>query len=891
MKSKILHAGLTALLAASVWGCVKNDAEETEGGRIGLESFTTAGYGMVTRDYDGIDENDPTMSVLPARLMAGQLMRATIDGTSAEYGFDGAKWVPVSDKLFFPGYNRSSLELRLSYPGEAVQDGSKTGLMIADVLQYENDSQMPARSIEGIELLHRDALVEVELVDGLTADEGTGVRIDDDKTAYNIPQSTVYQCIVEAGAESFTIGLTHDGRRLSLDVPKESSSTDGEFRGNCRYRIKVRISDTDHELRIAAMSVTRWNETGEASGGRMFNMPLEFAGKGGSKVQVNLASGMEHIVTLDQNGRGTFPGVGGDLMESIAVSIGEKILIGRRVGAEPLKLSFGADNSLQLTEEDGYITVNSFAELAMLDSDAETMRKNVRLTSDLDLMGIEWDPIGEFIFEGSPENVEFSGTFDGQGHGIYNLNITSRYKNSALFAVNKGTVQNVKVMSGTVSADGDRGFSYAAGIVAQNYGTIMQCENHAEIRGTNYVGGIVAQTSGNVVKCGNYGAVTASGGSVGGVAGNVFPSAGQVNLVLNVNYGEVKGAIATGGIAGLAINTIVAQCENHGTVTGEATTEGDASQIGGIAGILNSGQMEVCTNNGKISGTSSVGGVTGYNSGGMMNKCTNNGEVEGSGTCTGGITGQNAYPVYYCTNTGKVTGDALVGGITGQLQAPIENCYSTGEVYGNEGVGGIAGSGRGAWVKFSFNYGKVAGIGNEPLAVGGVVGSSADATVMGCANRGDVSSTGNYVGGVTGLCTVTMHGCYNQGSVTSTGTNVGGIAGSSMKNGGKRGLIRSCYNTGEVTGTDAGSLAGNTDEGTALLECYYKDGTPIGTNNISVAADLSYTQFGVGGWPEDDNTKGWGVGAAENPEAGYWWSSLGDPAVPVYPVLRDEPAL
>lgn len=889
MKNKILSLGFAALLGTVLSGCVKDDTGDQFQVPVALESFTTVESDMLTRDFDGIDENDPTMSILPARLMAGQIMTVTIDGSSAEYNFDGAKWVPQSKQLFFPGYGRSSIELRLSYPGEAVQDGSKTALMIADALGYRNESQIPARQLEDIVLQHLDALLEVELVDGLTADEGTSVAIDEGITAYNVPRTAIYQAVIEPGIESLTISLTNNGRRLSLDIPKAHSTTDGEFKENYRYRIKVNIDDTDHQLQLAAMSVTRWKETAEGSGGKLYQMPLRFPGKANTKVQINLQSGMTRIVALDQNGEGSFAGVGGDLIESVAVAIGEVIPVGRFVGAEPLTLAFGPDNSVQLREEEGCIMINSFVELAMLSSDVEAMNKCVKLAADIDLMNIEWDPIGNYVFEGSPDNIEFAGMFDGQGHNLYNLQVTARQRYSALFEANRGTIQNVNLMSGTVTADGANGFSYAAGICSQNNGMIMACTNHATIRGANYIGGVVAQTSGNVIKCENYGKIISSGGSVGGVIGNGFDPSNKLNIVLNINHGEVKGAVATGGIVGMTIGCIVAQCENYGSVSGEATTEADGSEIGGIAGRLNSGEVQSCTNEGKISGTSNVGGIAGYNAYSVINHATNNGEIESPGTYVGGIVGHNSYPVYYSINTGNVTGNSQVGGITGAFEAPVENCYSTGDVSGNEAVGGVAGNGLGAWLKSSFNYGRVTGSGDRPLAIGGVIGMSNVATVMGCANKGEVASTGNFVGGVIGSCTVAITGCYNQGNVSSEGTYIGGVAGSIWLSGNGKGSMRACYSTGEVSGVDPGSLAGNAEEGSALLECYYKDGTPIGVNNTSSATDLSYAQFGVDGWPANDPAKGWGVGTTENPEQGYWWSSLGDATIPEYPVLRDEP--
>ncbi len=75
--------------------------------------------------------------------------------------------------------------------------------------------------------------------------------------------------------------------------------------------------------------------------------------------------------------------------------------------------------------------------------------KTVTLTSDINLAGYRWYPMGRYL---NWDWTEFSGTFDGQGHAISNIYVRDASSNLGFFGrVKKGRVRNVNLVGGSVS--------------------------------------------------------------------------------------------------------------------------------------------------------------------------------------------------------------------------------------------------------------------------------------------------------------------------------------------------------------------------------------------------------------------------------------------------------
>lgn len=133
----------------------------------------------------------------------------------------------------------------------------------------------------------------------------------------------------------------------------------------------------------------------------------------------------------------------------------------------------------------------------------------ISLETDLDLSEIEnFEPIGVW-----DTGNYFYGTFDGNGHSIYNLTI-SREDNTALFPILGGTVCNLKIASGTIT--GSCCGSIASHATDSGAAKIINCINFADVYGDR-AGGIADNFNGEIIGCINYGTVTSPTDEVGGI--------------------------------------------------------------------------------------------------------------------------------------------------------------------------------------------------------------------------------------------------------------------------------------------------------------------------------------------------------------------------------------
>ena len=123
--------------------------------------------------------------------------------------------------------------------------------------------------------------------------------------------------------------------------------------------------------------------------------------------------------------------------------------------------------------------------------------KVVELASDLDMTGVQWEPIGHYLTTGAM----FQGTFDGKNHTISNLVTSTKYggnknEGTALFgAVNDGCViKNLKLTNVTSWSS----YGYAAALIGSVYGGNVTIENvsiaGAKIATARHVGGFIGIT-------------------------------------------------------------------------------------------------------------------------------------------------------------------------------------------------------------------------------------------------------------------------------------------------------------------------------------------------------------------------------------------------------------
>ena len=203
---------------------------------------------------------------------------------------------------------------------------------------------------------------------------------------------------------------------------------------------------------------------------------------------------------------------------------------------------------------------------------------NITLDKNIDLTGKDWTPIGT-SFDNS-----YTGTFDGGGHTITGLTITTKDQFVGLFGyLNRaGTVKNV-VMEG-IQITSNHMFGCTGGVVGYSWGTIENCSVSGSVSGTVYVGGVVgAQIGGSITGCSSSATVKGTV-DVGGVAGEKWGSMTACYATGNVTL-EIDSPknLSGGGLVGFNGGSSVLACYATGNVTSTGSSTGNV-HIGGFLG-------------------------------------------------------------------------------------------------------------------------------------------------------------------------------------------------------------------------------------------------------------------------------------------------------------------
>ena len=145
-----------------------------------------------------------------------------------------------------------------------------------------------------------------------------------------------------------------------------------------------------------------------------------------------------------------------------------------------------------------YTVYNADGLLAWAEAAQSDLSFNCTLTADIDLTGKKWTPIGD----GTMSEYGYQGTFDGQGHRITGLAITTDNPDgeNALFGGIGGNseVKNLQL----VDVDYDVKNGVPGGIAVSNYGTLTACSVTGTIAtASGSVGGIAANNVGTITAC------------------------------------------------------------------------------------------------------------------------------------------------------------------------------------------------------------------------------------------------------------------------------------------------------------------------------------------------------------------------------------------------------
>ena len=280
-----------------------------------------------------------------------------------------------------------------------------------------------------------------------------------------------------------------------------------------------------------------------------------------------------------------------------------------------------------------------------------------RLVSDIELTE-DWVP------------VAFSGVFEGNGHTISGINISTYNGGAGFFAsLENATVTNLDLI-GTLAVETSE-YAPAAGALAGSAinSEISGCT--AEFRvftasknGVGTVGGLIGYAqNANVSNCAFEGTVCADNTHIGGLIGKLSGS----TAAACVNRSSAKGTVISTG--------------------------GEQSFVGGFVGMFTDSYMTVsaCMTDCVVIGCSYVGGFVGYFGTGKIENCLTKGEVTAKsediqhlGGFVGRLEGYNArvtYSVSLCEVTTEYEGEYIYAGafagktVGGSYATVFDNCY------------------------------------------------------------------------------------------------------------------------------------------------------------------------------------------------------------------------
>ncbi|HEY8949282.1 MAG TPA: MBG domain-containing protein [Rhizomicrobium sp.] len=501
-----------------------------------------------------------------------------------------------------------------------------------------------------------------------------------------------------------------------------------------------------------------------------------------------------------------------------------------------------------------------------------------------------------------PLSLDSGMTFDGQNHSITGLTINqsaSGGSNVGLFANNYGTIQNLKLVGGTISGTGgavgavagqngsqeaDFDSSCNCYVIVSNPGYIKNVTSSATVNGAGYsIGGLTGINYGSITGSVATGAVNGADGSdgshyaeqVGGLAGfssgtiDSSSASGNVSgfdtvgglVGENTSTGSVTNSHASGTITVPAqsypVNSGGLVGENDGLIdttyaTGDVNGSEDPSEgstyLGGLVGV-NRGTIKNSNASGDVTGQSYIGGLVGGNGGsdhyisttlgGTILNSYATGDVTGISN-VGGLAGANGAVTYYDSN-GNYTGVAapVVSSITGS--------YATGTVSGTQSIGGLVGYNQAGTITGSHAGGTIIGVAstdpwsgytNYPYDVGGLVGENDDTIIASYANTTVTANFGNYTGGLVGNNTGSISKSYSQGTVSGYYWT-GGLAGENT------GTIDLSHSSAVVNGGDisTGGLVGK--NGDQYAACSDPNCTSYSIFNVPGVITNSYATGNV----------------------------------------------
>ncbi len=228
------------------------------------------------------------------------------------------------------------------------------------------------------------------------------------------------------------------------------------------------------------------------------------------------------------------------------------------------------------SEEDPYLISNKY----QLNNVRNDLAAHYKLTCDIEFEESDFAEGGYFYHDGAgfvPIGITgssgFYGTFDGNGFVIKNLYINRDIWGGCyfvgLFGYNEGTIKNLGLIDGDISAIAGRDSAYAGGFAGHNGGRITNCYYTGRVSATSSVnsvdvGGIVGTNLGIISNCYNTGSLSATFRSyalVGGIAGSNL----NTELISGYVEGKIESCYNTGDMLITSTND---KKESAGGITG-----------------------------------------------------------------------------------------------------------------------------------------------------------------------------------------------------------------------------------------------------------------------------------------------------------------------------------
>jgi hypothetical protein len=517
-------------------GCAEDNLSSVETGQLPLQiNLSMQGFASANPDtrasetgYATSFDNGDEIGIIAVRTSDSRILDDNL-----KYIYDGTKWSPAGDSIHAYSVPVNYIAY---YPYSSGMDGKKTISDISDAFTPRSD---------------QSAYPDYTASD-LMAGYGT-------RTGATLNISLTHQlALVEVHFPSLATGINVPGYYRKDDIFRYlvKPASPVSFAGSYTFNgMPMKVSQS-----VTLLASGKYSHVNVSN-------PCMIEGGYEGALHVIYTDDSFEDTTVPAYGYIQLTGGAGKTIKSITLTdvSSAPVLIGRKT-SDPFVLKFNGSGGIVFRDADasGFVPIGSYAEFQKI------YEGNYKQEADLDLMNIEWTPINSF-----------GGKFDGGGHTIDNLKVTSGTSIGLFcFVRNNSTLSNIHISSGVVSSSFQAGG--LVGQVSSSGISVINCSNNARITSSSAgnIGGIVgvcANGTGNtntIIGCKNTGDIVSAGNYAGGITGATNSTC---KIIACYNTGDVSGGGYIGGICGYNQGVITA-CYNRGQVTG-------SSSVGSVAGV------------------------------------------------------------------------------------------------------------------------------------------------------------------------------------------------------------------------------------------------------------------------------------------------------------------